>query len=357
MILIVITFAISKLGMGHLTRQIALSQEIHNLDKSIEFQFIITEEQNSLFKNYFSETEIHTDTSFFSPSFALSEPNKIDIESSIYSFQMAFDFHTQIRNDAEWGRILEKSDIIINDIEFFHNPIAKMMKVPTINISNFTWSDLLKPFANSKLTGEVMKYESMSDLNIKLPFSTKCESFGEKYEELGLLVRPINPIEIKKLESNFEHSTIKILITSISHNSTYRLEDLITKLCKDYIVMISDRILDESINLINENLHVITENYIDFQNYVKIADIVLGKAGYGLTSECVSSGTPFLFWTVEEMVESEALETGILQSNMGEKMKLTLTEVIDQIHSFIGSNYSTMPLKNKLIAKRIFEFL
>lgn len=355
--LILITFAISKLGMGHLTRQIALSQAIHKFDKSIKFQFLITEEQYSFFNIFFNKNQILTHTSFFSPSFTLSQPDQIDIESSVYSFQMAFDFHTQIRNDTEWGRILEQTDVLINDIEFFHNPIAKIMKVPTINISNFTWSDLLKPFASSKLTKEVMKYENMSDLNIKLPFSTKCESFGENYEEIGLLARPIDPIEIATLNNNLEHKPIKILITSVPKNSSYKLENLISKLCKEYIVMIPNKIASKSINSIHENLHVILEGYFELQNYVKIADIVLGKAGYGLTSECLSLGTPFLFWIVEDLVESNSLETGIVQSNMGEKLKLELKEVIEQIYSFIGKNYSMMPLKNDLIAKRVLEFL
>ena len=75
-----ITFAISKLGFGHLTRQIALCDAIRGINESIQFQFIISENQYSFFKSYFIENSILTDTTFFSPCFSLSQVDTVDIE-------------------------------------------------------------------------------------------------------------------------------------------------------------------------------------------------------------------------------------------------------------------------------------
>ncbi|OLS26861.1 MAG: hypothetical protein HeimC2_13940 [Candidatus Heimdallarchaeota archaeon LC_2] len=251
-----ITFAISKLGFGHLTRQFALCEAIRSLDDSINFQFIISDNQYSFFKNYFAENIILTDTSFFSPCITLSKADTVDIDSSIYSFQMAIDFDTQIRNDSEWGRVLENTDLLINDIEFFHNSIARKMNIPTVNISNFTWSDLLKPYANSRLTRDIMNYERMVDFNIKLPLATACESYDDDFEELGLLARKVDTNKLNKLKRSINTTTARILITSININSSYQINELISILTLDYLVMVPEKLfLNLNLAKENDNLH------------------------------------------------------------------------------------------------------
>ncbi|OLS26862.1 MAG: hypothetical protein HeimC2_13950 [Candidatus Heimdallarchaeota archaeon LC_2] len=353
-----ITFAISKLGFGHLTRQFALCEAIRSLDDSINFQFIISDNQYSFFKNYFAENIILTDTSFFSPCITLSKADTVDIDSSIYSFQMAIDFDTQIRNDSEWGRVLENTDLLINDIEFFHNSIARKMNIPTVNISNFTWSDLLKPYANSRLTRDIMNYERMVDFNIKLPLATACESYDDDFEELGLLARKVDTNKLNKLKRSINTTTARILITSININSSYQINELISILTLDYLVMVPEKLfLNLNLAKENDNLHIIPSEYLEFQNYIQIADLVIGKAGYGVVSECLSSGTPLLYWIVKDIVESTPLSNGIIQSQMGEKLKLSMFEVIDQILLLIRGKYHSTEIKNKVIAKRILEFL
>ncbi|MFV2015697.1 MAG: hypothetical protein ACC656_09735, partial [Candidatus Heimdallarchaeota archaeon] len=280
-----ITFAISKFGFGHLTRQFALCEEINKIQKGITFQFVISDHQEKVFNHQFTKLNAKTFTNFISPTFVLSNPDEVDRESTIYSYQMAIDFDTQIRDDTSWGQVLEDTDILVNDIEFFHNPIAKKMEIPIINISNFTWSDLLEPVAKPLLTGKIRQFEQMSDLNIKLPFASACESFDNNFEDYGLLTRSINYEKSNLIKKQFKRDVPIIFISSISTGFGPN-EPLFEQLVENYNLILTSNVNNQDIQVSNDNLLALPIDIYDMQNYIDAADLVIGKTGYGIVSEC-----------------------------------------------------------------------
>ncbi|MHA2098960.1 MAG: glycosyltransferase [Candidatus Kariarchaeaceae archaeon] len=354
-----ITFVISKLGLGHLTRQIALSESCQNFNQNIQFQFVISDFHRDHFGSYFDSKQIKTYTKTYSPGFAFSPPNQVDIDSTLYSYQMAIDFDTQIRDDTTWGQILENTTILVNDIDFFHNPIAVKMGIPIVNISNFTWSDLLEPFNRPSLTEKIIEFEKLSTYNIKLPFSTECASFQDNYEELGLLARKPDLEMSESIKANFSNSKKIILFLSLDPNFENSLEFCITQLNKNYNIIIPyslrSRIPNENSN---KTILTIPKSVTEFQNYIQAADLVINKTGYGTVSECVSTGTPMLFWTREDFLEDEVLSNALEKRSIGLRMGSKLNnKLLDKIDHLIHLKPKIEPLGNDRIAQRILQIL
>lgn len=350
-----ITLAISKLGFGHLTRQFALCEEIMNQQKDVNFQFVVSEQQEKVFKQHFDLLKAVTFSNFISPGFSISQPDKVDLESTIYSFQMAIDFDTQIRNDTGWGQVLENTDILINDIEFFHNPIAKKMGIPIINISNFTWSDLLEPFATTLLTNKIKQFESMSDYNIKLPFATVCKSFNGHYEEYGLLTRRVNVEKSELIKNQFENDSPIIFVTSLPPTMKSS-SDFLSHLSRSHNVILTSNVINDFNQISSKKILKLSLDTYDIQNYIDAADIVIGKTGYGLVSECASTGTPLIYWTRQGYLEDSTLSLAIENMNLGRKFDHTSEDNIDQIvDETISTKRKIMKIANRKIAERILS--
>lgn len=350
-----ITIAISKLGFGHLTRQFALCEEIIHHNKNTKFRFVVSEYQERVFKQYFELLRAVTFSNFISPGFSLSKPNEVDVESTIYSYQMAIDFDTQIRDDMKWGEVLSDTDVLINDIEFFHNPIAKKMGIPIVNISNFTWSDLLEPIATTKLTNKIMEFEAMSDYNIKLPFSTECHSFNDQYEEYGLLTRMVNVEKSDSVKNQFDNDSPIVFVTTLPP-AIKPGDKILSHLSKDYNLILTSKIIND-INLQSDNkVLTIPLDTFDIQNYINAADIVIGKTGYGLVSECASTSTPLLYWTRKDYLEDTALSQGIENLNLGKKIDQNFSKNIYRtIEETISIKTKSIGIANKKIAERILN--
>ncbi|MCE7736021.1 MAG: hypothetical protein GPJ54_14155 [Candidatus Heimdallarchaeota archaeon] len=350
-----ITIAISKLGFGHLTRQFALCEEILNQNEKVKFQFIVSDHQENVFRHHFNLLKATTFSNFITPGFSLSKPDEVDLESTIYSYQMAIDFDTQIRDDTTWGQVLTNTDVLINDIEFFHNPIAKKMGIPIVNISNFTWSDLLEPIAPTILTNKIKEFESMSDYNIKLPFATECYSFGDQYEEYGLLARRSSKEKSDLIKSQFENSSPIIFVTSLPPDMKSK-DNILSHLGKNYNLIITSNVVNNLDTPADNKILILPIGTYDIQNYIDAVDVVIGKTGYGLVSECVSTSTPLMYWTRKDYLEDSALSQGIQDMNLGRKIDQGFIDNIDPtIEEMISNKGKTMLLANKKISERILN--
>ncbi len=345
-----ICFVVSPSGLGHMSRQIALAKELLLLDHNSLVKFVCTYKQKTrLGIDFFSFAEVEFIEIPNTRSLIMSSIDLIDFKSTLDSFQKGFDINTQIREDVDWTRILYGCDLIINDIECIHNPIAKKLSIPIVNISNFTWSDIIKSIGNNQLALNYASLERMADYHFQLPFSTDCMGF-ENAVKIGLLSRSINWEEVRKIKSLSKNPLILI-----SHPS-----QKIKQLCQNIISLDYTPVLAERLGKYCEDLEILTyaDNEANTQNFIAAADIVIGKTGYSLTSEIFAGGTYFLHWIRSGYVEDIVLSTEIIRQKYGELIKSNTGQLVQkQIDSIRGIKLERRKNETSSIAKRIYSIM
>ncbi len=324
----IITIVTSTLGYGHVTRQIALMHALLEIDPTIEIRFVCDEYNlKPLMSDIKFSKNIKVYQIPFVPKFTIVN-NKVDIEATIISYQRSWEFETQLRDDREWERILYGSDLLINDIESIHNTIAKKMGITILNLSNFTWSDLLEHIGAHELAESYVTAEKMADYNFKLPFSTPCKSFT-KYKEVGLLSRNIDLYDPEFEDIRKKHETNKLVLITSNFVPEFDMDDLVNKLIKSDITPIlqTKQKIDGALTFDNKIKNM--------QNLIAIVDAVIGKIGYSTTSECVSGGTAFIHFTRPNFLEDHYLSKSIIEMGYGTEVTQDTDKIIEKTLDFI----------------------
>ena len=337
-----IVIVTSHLGFGHFTRELGLATELLRMGHTIDF--VCDEQKIQSFSNSYS-TNFRFVESPPMPTFVFNG-HVLDLESTRYTFQTMLDFETQVRDYRQWDRILESADLVINDIESYHNPIVKKFDIPMVNISNFTWSDLLFHVGLKDIGNQIAELESMADLSIRLPFNTPCSSFTQM-EQRGLMLRTFDH-ELQKTHS--------IVIKELPKLVKFSIQELIAILKSEgwqiYVsqtVIIAPKPSDGDYTVILD-----TDNYL---KHLAQAEIYIGKSGYSTVAECAYYGTKLLFWIREGLMEDLALRDAVYAYGMGEMITPTLNEVREQIRKLSGSKFDKFENDTGKIAERVAEFL
>ncbi|MCH8907575.1 MAG: hypothetical protein IH840_10835 [Candidatus Heimdallarchaeota archaeon] len=298
----------------------------------------------------FTELSIYHETLPHTPTFVRESWNKIDVESTVYSFQRSLDMDTQVRDDVEWGRILGGVDLVINDIESIHNVITTKMKIFTVNISNFTWSDILLAINHPDLANSYAKLERLADLHIKLPFSTSCMGFRGNVYSVGLLANEIDWRWVHDQKKGLDDQK-RIYINIVSMGNSFNL----TPLCELLIQYNYKPILPRNKSVMGLVGHLASKILFfdpgdQVQNYVAIAHLVIGKTGYGTVSECYSAGTPFLHWIRDGFKEDLVISEQIEKDGAGVKLSSEFDEeeIISHVKRYISRQLK--PVKNDNLA-------
>ncbi|MDH5646395.1 MAG: hypothetical protein OEZ01_10325, partial [Candidatus Heimdallarchaeota archaeon] len=322
----IISIIASRSGLGHVSRQLALAESILNLDPTLSINFICDERQYKTFEPSFM---MFPRISFFqipeSPVM-MFKWNEIDVEATKFSFQRCMEFETQIRDDTYWGRILHESSLIISDLESFQNPIIKKLDIPLINVSNFTWSDILKYLNLDDLSDYYKNLELLADFNIQLPFTTSCIGFNAQIKPMGLLSRKINEYNVEMIKEKHGDNLVYI---AYSGDDLFNLSSYISGLnSKGFTPIIFSRFTHELQGL---EFVELTDKITNTQDYLAASSVVLGKTGYSTVSEIYQSGVPFLYFYRTNNIEDITIKKQLSLDNRGELINsIQAEEMVEQ---------------------------
>jgi uncharacterized protein (TIGR00661 family) len=336
-----IIFYISDHGKGHATRSIAIIRQLQKLDLEI-----IVRNSNSinLIKKSLPKIKIISGIT--------------DVGSTIRKDGVSIDSELTTKNITKWIKEIPKlvkkesnmfqqlnPDLIISDISIMPFHVAKKFQIQSIAISNFTWSDVIKT------TPENIKFldnsYEMADLAIQLPFCTQMKQFANK-KSVGIVAREstLKKYEFRKI-FNINNKE-KCIFFSLG-NSEENLQCNIGSNVK---------VLTNGVKIRN-NYSINVSKYTEQQNLVSCADLVICKCGYGLISECVVSGTPFLYVYDPNHLEQMAIVNTLRRQGFGKGISLIELNRLCIDDKFIASikKFSKQPIKTKQATKYIQEFL
>jgi hypothetical protein len=211
----------------------------------------------------------------------------------------------------------ENPDLIISDVSPMPLIAANSINIPSVVISNFSWYDVLT-FLPENIRLKLKEFYELADLCLQLPLGTPMDHFKKKYK-INLIAR--NPAknldEVRKLYGiNKSFPCILFALGGSKNKISFSYDDNIQ------IISLNTK-FENSITT-----HDISDT-AEGQNLVSIADLVICKCGYGLISECLSNGIPFLYLADDSHPEQMAISNELIKRGINSRVSF---EDIKQLH-------------------------
>jgi len=310
-----ILYYITDHGKGHATRSIAIIQEI--LKYNIE---VIVRNTNALdfFKQSLPDTKII--------------PGRTDVGSTIKKDGFSIDKIETKKNQIKWIHDFEKNllgekqivnkinpDLIVSDISAIPFLVSKKVSVPSIAISNFSWYDVLNFLPSTELAELKSAYDA-ADLAIQLPLGTSMNHFDNKIK-VGLVSRTSN-LSKQQFNKMFGMNGYKHSVLFALSGSNFRIS---YKKSKNVKVFTMNTKVEGTLD------HDDYTNFINGHDLVSNSDLVICKCGYGVISECLTSGVPFYYIVDDEHIEQKSISHEL--ERMGLTNRITLNDINDIILS------------------------
>jgi UDP:flavonoid glycosyltransferase YjiC (YdhE family) len=338
-----IIYYITDHGKGHATRSVAIIKKLkkNNFDVTIR-----NSNATEMLKHEISECKIIDGLTDVGP---IIKKNGFSIDEK-KSIEHIIDWINKI--DKIGSREIEifskiKPDLVISDISPMPLYAAKKVEIPSIAISNFSWYDVLKFLPKSYLEKLKIFYDN-ADLAIKLPLGTEMRHF-QKRKTVGLISRKTTKTKEQIRKELGIKKDSKVVLFALSGS--------------DHVIQSRKGNNVEYISLntkINSKLKPINlDQVMDGQNYVLASDLVIGKCGYGLISECLNNEVPFFYVADESHLEQMGIETDLIKRGIRNRKTLEEMDRITYDHDFLNSLKKPLKEKNDIdsIVSNINEFL
>ena len=356
-------FFSNPIGLGHITRDIAIAKEIAKSYNYYDFDFItgskafdfICKENDSS-----EESKYNAHNLYLPPEFSINE-GKLK-NSFVWLLKYVSYFRkskVKVKKllstmDKNW----EAAPLIITDEDFASLSVGKDLNIPRILIT-----DILRThFIRTRMLSNIEKYLNNSMCNlIKSSDCVIIPEFGDNRDNLfyvGPIVREIKTTR-DELRKKFSFNKITILITTggtlAGHYLTKRAVEAFTRLKKrfdcDLIISFSsdNSLIDQgdkscrNIGFVN-NIH----------EYVYAADLIISLAGKSTIDECLVYGTPGIFIPIKNHFEQvdRAREIGFSYDDVNK-----LDAIMEENLSGIRLKKEKMPNGVSMAAKLINEYL
>ena len=320
-----IAFYVSSHGFGHMTRCLALIEEI--LSKSEHNIYLACQKtQNDFAKKYLDRfkgrvvhSDLNTDIGLINREKSL-QVDKDAMETNIQDFINSWD-HLVSNEVNKLANI--KPEIFVTDISPIEILVAKKLNKKAIGISNFTWFNQYSHIglSNSIITTFKEVYEKL-DLFINYKLHLDTEHLNCNTDPAGLVCRKLDPSRIKDIRSECGHSIF------ISCGKSAELKKIHLKNYNG-TVFYTEGISIES----DSKLVKLPHNTLDTQNYMAACDAAIIKAGWGSIAEGLIGHTQLLLIEREgvledsfmiELLKSEKLAASIREDQL---QKLNFTEI------------------------------
>ncbi|MCX7727359.1 MAG: hypothetical protein N2053_11000 [Chitinispirillaceae bacterium] len=207
---------------------------------------------------------------------------------------------------------------IISDIPSIAFEIAKKVGIPSVAVTNFTWYDIYKEYLSAEPLFETILEEMLSQYReatklLALYPSLPMEYFRNRKElppigRRGKIDRGI----FKKIYGIPENKKIALIYTG-----NFGLDANWKKLSEftDWEFLGLYPLKDAP-----SNYHLVDKKLTSYADLIASSNCVIGKAGYGVISECMINRTPLIFLARENFAEYTTLEEAIKKWGGGIKI-------------------------------------
>ncbi len=331
-----IVYYITDHGLGHATRTVAIIRELKK--KSIDV-VVRSNDKLGFLKKSLPDVQIIHGSTDFTPVMQKNNPMRFsDIQTKKKLLDWIANLPAIITNES---RLLKKihPDLIISDTAFMPILTAKKNQISSILISNFVWNEALHLPQYLKLF--LRNSYEQSDLVLKLPFGTKMNLKNK--HDVGLVARlpTISKHQMRKrLGIEKQEKLVLISLSGMLKNPIKFPRNICVLDVSDYSIIKNSKI----------------DVFVNGQNLVNAADLVICKCGYGFVSECLTSGTKFYYVIDKKHQEANGIHRELLKHNLKNNINIaTLLKKEFPIQS-MNVNPEKISFSNKKIVNFIISF-
>jgi len=283
-----ILYYITDHGLGHTTRSVAIIREL--IKKGIEVT--IRNSNVNYLTSSLPDVKIISGTTDVGP---VIEKNGISIDEkkTLEHVGKWIDSISSV-STHEYDLMLKlRPDLVVSDISAMPFLASHKAGISSVAISNFSWIDVLEGFPKQQIELLEDAY-GLVDLAIQLPLGPQMKPFRNK-KQVGLVCK--KPTDSRKSLRNKLGLTDSDIGIFVNLNNHFEFKPRIGNNVK--IISTGAKIHSTSVSYIDP--------WIEGQDLVSAADLVLSKCGYGMTSECLTNGIPFLFVSDNNHLEQKAI--------------------------------------------------
>ncbi len=287
---IAIHLALTSHGLGHLTRSLPVLRWINALLPSC-LLYVSTTVDATWIQNQL-DFEVHWRHQDYEPGALQRNCFEVDVAKTVGAYlDFGEQYETRFERECDFLRAHPFVGVI-SDISAIAVKAASELGIPAIGVSNFTWDWILEPWCNSENASIVAGLEAdyrTGICQLRLPFGPDRSSFPA-YERAPLISRRARrtPEEVRQA---LELPSGRIAVVCPGGWKADEWPAIQARPGDFQLVTIGD--LPISSDAPCRRLTHQLPAGLTFPDLVVAADVVLGKPGYGLASECVAHRVPF----------------------------------------------------------------
>jgi len=322
----VFDFFSSPIGLGHVTRDIAIASNFENITTN----FVTGSGAAKILKNLdFKVQDVYNPPSFIVKNGTLKSPAKW-----LWNY---YQYYKDCKKISQKILEVDNPNLVISDEDFAALTIAQKMKIPTILITDVLETRFTKglaSFIEKKMNKSMQKIIKKCDIVI-LPENGDDQ---DNIRRVGPIVRQINHSreELRK-KFSFEKKTIVISIggTNTGLFLIKKALESISKINQDIeiILVTGPAISKEFENVRNlgfvDNLHEL----------IFAADLLISLAGKSTIDEANAYGTPAIFIPIKGHFEQEdnAKEEGFVFDDI-KRLDVLILEKLEEKRNQVNTN-------------------
>lgn len=291
-----ICYYISDYGYGHATRSVALLRKL--LMSNIDARIIICASNNVLPFIQASMSGRHRNQLVFRSTssdlgYVLRE-GTIQIDIGLFREQY-HDYICTLQMEIEREAAFisgARANLVISDISPVPIAAATLARVKSLGISNFTWYTGYEDLLDRELLRPL--WDAYSQMDGFIPLAGAREPRWSKaiiQGNVGYYCRTPDQQEVARLINELNPGGDKTVVFFALGMSILASDMEALKIFKDehYVFVVSS-----NMNMKGCNVHVISSDYTESQNYAAASDIILTKPGWGTVGEAVVFGKQLL---------------------------------------------------------------
>ena len=309
-----LVFYISGFGFGHLTRSIALVQELLRQRCDIHITVKCHSQHMSLVLSSFREQIESVTVLPFDLGFQIcfdAATARVDYRATLESVKSWLE-RLECGAEAEAAACLGAGySLVLSDIVPEAFVIANKLAIPSIGISNFTWYELCQEYVGAERVAGLKAMYQTGSAFFEYPLSTDAEIPITHKLPVGLLSRSQDQSKIRELRAKYKRPGRLLLFLSIG--GALSLQNLSLSPELDYLYT-------RGIDLVAaENATPIPEDTLDTQNYLAACDAVITKCGWSTVAEALIARKPLYLltsrdgWLEEKYMLRELVGLGVSQ--------------------------------------------
>ncbi|KAA6425950.1 MAG: Arabinose kinase isoform 1 [Trebouxia sp. A1-2] len=344
-----IAYYVTGHGLGHATRVVEVCRQLVASGHKV---FVVTAAAAGVFIREIPSQQLSVRRAVLDCGSKQQDAFSVDMKGSLELYQeTAVDCRDAIlTEEVRWLKTSE-IDLVAVDIVPIAFAAAAAAGLPAVGVSNFSWDLIYSEYASTlgnvgnsyrKMVWQIAEDYACASVLLRLPGYSPMPAFGEVID-VPLVVRHAQKskaqvyIELRLQEDT--HLCVFIYGGQPPGEWELREENLpegwICVVCSGGKPIVSDNKLPSNFRLAKPD-DFIPDLVRLTQTQVNAANCVLGKIGYGTTSECLGHGTPFIFIRRDYFNEEPFLRKQLEVHGLGVEMKR---------RDFLSGNWAPFLLK------------